>query len=330
MKIQENVSDVLRQVMEKTKNVGGIKRVVWIAAGGSFGGFYPAQYFMDRESKVVPSQMFTSNEFNFATPPYVDENTLAVICSMSGTKETCVAAAKAKRLGAVTIGLYVNESLLTETCDFNIQYESIAVDESRTERVNSSVGLSIAMNLVEMTEGYEYYETAMNAFDLVDPIYRKAVAYTTPLAKKWAELNKDEKTIYVMGSGPAYGSAYIFSICNIEEMLQIDSPTINSCEFFHGPFEILDKNTSLFQLVSVGRMREADERAVTFLKQYGGEKIYILDGKELGLNDIDDTVSEYFNHVLFSPILNNVYMRNLSYATNKSYNTRRYMWKVEY
>lgn len=330
MKIQENVSDVLRQVMKKTKNVGGIKRVVWIAAGGSFGGFYPAQYFMDRESKVVPSQMFTSNEFNFATPPYVDENTLAVICSMSGTKETCVAAAKAKRLGAVTIGLYVNESLLTETCDFNIQYESIAVDESRTERVNSSVGLSIAMNLVEMTEGYEYYETAMNAFDLVDPIYRKAIAYTTPLAKKWAELNKDEKTIYVMGSGPAYGSAYIFSICNIEEMLQIDSPTINSCEFFHGPFEILDKNTSLFQLVSVGRMREADERAVRFLKQYGGEKIYILDGKELGLNDIDDTVSEYFNHVLFSPILNNVYMRNLSYATNKSYNTRRYMWKVEY
>lgn len=330
MKIQENVSDVLRQVMEKTKNVGGIKRVIWIAAGGSFGGFYPAQYFMDRESKVVPSQMFTSNEFNFATPPYVDENTLAVICSMNGTKETCVAAEKAKSLGAVTIGLYVNESLLTETCDFNIQYESIAVDESRTERVNSSVGLSIAMNLVEITEGYEYYETAMNAFDLVDPIYRKAVTYTTPLAKKWAELNKDEKTIYVMGSGPAYGSAYIFSICNIEEMLQIDSPTINSCEFFHGPFEILDKNTSLFQLVSVGRMREADERAVTFLKQYGGEKIYILDGKELGLNDIDDTVSEYFNHVLFSPILNNVYMRNLSYATNKSYNTRRYMWKVEY
>ena len=330
MKIQENVSDVLRQVMKKTKNVGGIKRVVWIAAGGSFGGFYPAQYFMDRESKVVPSQMFTSNEFNFATPPYVDENTLAVICSMSGTKETCVAAAKAKRLGAVTIGLYVNESLLTETCDFNIQYESIAVDESRTERVNSSVGLSIAMNLVEMTEGYEYYETAMNAFDLVDPIYRKAVAYTKKKKKKWAELNKDEKTIYVMGSGPAYGSAYIFSICNIEEMLQIDSPTINSCEFFHGPFEILDKNTSLFQLVSVGRMREADERAVRFLKQYGGEKIYILDGKELGLNDIDDTVSEYFNHVLFSPILNNVYMRNLSYATNKSYNTRRYMWKVEY
>ncbi len=54
----------------------------------------------------------------------------------------------------------------------------------------------------------------------------------------WAAQVAGEKTIYVMGSGPAYGSAYIFSICNIEEMLQIDSPTINCCEFFHGPFRL--------------------------------------------------------------------------------------------
>jgi fructoselysine-6-P-deglycase FrlB-like protein len=330
MKIQNEVSDVLDKVLESKKKMGGIQNVVWVAAGGSFGGFYPAQYFMSRESKNIPSQMFTSNEFNYATPNYVNENTLAVICSMRGTKETCVAAQTAKKLGATTIGLYVEESLLTDTCDFNIQYESIALDESHTERVNSSIGLAIAINLVEKTQGYSDYKLAMDAFDIVHAIYLKAVDYTTPLAKKWAEQNKNEKTIYVMGSGPAYGSAYIFSICNIEEMLQIDSPTVNSCEFFHGPFEVIDKSTSVFQLVSVGRMREADERAVKFLKQYGGDKVYLLDGKELGLNDLDDKISEYFNHVLFSPILNNVYMRQLSYATSKDFNTRRYMWKVAY
>lgn len=330
MNIQETVKQVMNEALAKMAEHGGVKRVVWIAAGGSFGGFYPAQYFMDHQSTNLPSQMFTSNEFNFATPPYINENTLAVICSMRGTAETCVAAEVAKELGATTIGLYVEESKLTETCDFSIQYESIALDESRTERVNSSVGLLIAMHLTEMTEGYPAFEKAMAAFDKVDAIYHKAVAYTTPLAKKWALQNKDEQTIYVIGSGPAYGSAYIFSICNIEEMLQIDSPTINSCEFFHGPFEVIDKRTSVFLLVNVGRVRQADERVVAFLDQYGGDKVYQLDGKELGLNDLDDEVSEYFNHILFSPILNNVYMRELSYATNKDYNTRRYMWKVAY
>lgn len=330
MTIQETIKQVMDQALTKVATHGGFKRVVWIAAGGSFGGFYPAHYFMEHESKELPSQMFTSNEFNFATPPYINENTVAVICSMRGTAETVVAAETAKKLGATTIGLYVDESKLTEVCDFNIQYESIALDESRTDRVNSSVGLSIAMHLVDMTEGYADFDQAMAAFNKVDDIYRKAVAYTTPLAEKWAAQNKDEKTIYVMGSGPAWGSAYIFSICNIEEMLQIDSPTINSCEFFHGPFEVIDESTSVFQLVNVGRVRQADERAVDFLKKYGGEKVYLLDGKELGLDDLDDAVSEYFNHILFSPILNNVYMRQLSYATNKDYNTRRYMWKVAY
>ena len=113
-------------------------------------------------------------------------------------------------------------------------------------------------------------------------------------------------------------------------MLQIDSPTVNSCEFFHGPFEVLDVNKPFFMLVSVGRCRPADERAVTFLRRYGGEKIYLLDGKEIGLDAIPDEVSEYFNHILFSPILNNVYMRALSQAIPKDYMTRRYMWKVAY
>lgn len=52
--------------------------------------------------------------------------------------------------------------------------------------------------------------------------------------------------------------------------------------------------------------------------------------KELGLDNLKDSVSEYFNHLLFTPILNNVYMKALSEATGIDYTTRRYMWKVEY
>lgn len=326
MTIQEEVASVVSQLLASHE----IKRVAWVAAGGSFGGFHAAHYFMEREAKTIPSATYTSNEFVLAPPAYLDEHTLAIICSMRGTKETCEAARVAKEHGAATIALYVNESELTDICDQRIAYESIALDESRTECVNSSIALQLAMTLVQKTEGYADYDVAMRAFDVVDAIYRKAVAYTQPLAKSWAEQVAGEKTIYVMGSGPAYGSAYISSICNIEEMLQIDSPTINCCEFFHGPFEVLDKAKSVFLLMSVGRCRAADERALSFLKRYGGQKVYILDGKEIGLNDLPDTVSEYFNHVLFSPILNNVYMRALSATTSKDYLTRRYMWKVEY
>lgn len=52
--------------------------------------------------------------------------------------------------------------------------------------------------------------------------------------------------------------------------------------------------------------------------------------KKFGLDNLKDSVSEYFNHLLFTPILNNVYMKALLEATGIDYTTRRYMWKVEY
>ena len=41
-------------------------------------------------------------------------------------------------------------------------------------------------------------------------------------------------------------------------------------------------------------------------------------------------MSEYFNHLIFSPTLINVYIRALSAVTDKDYLTRCYMWKVAF
>ncbi|WP_294603142.1 SIS domain-containing protein [uncultured Lactobacillus sp.] len=330
MKIQDEVKQIVKKAANKMEDEGGIKQVIWIGAGGSFGGFYGAKYFLHQESKTLFSSMYTSGEFVYAPPKNLDHNSLVVLCSMRGTSETIDSAKVAKEHGATTIALYIDESDLVKVCDFKIKYESLALDKSRLERVNGSIGLCIAMNLLQEVEGYDDFETAMKTFDLLDPVYRKAVDYTTPLAKEWAEQNKDQKTIYVIASGPAYGAAYVFSICNIEEMLQLNSPTIHSYEYFNGPFEVTDKSKSIFQLLATGKTRPEDERALKFEQRFGGKKLYVLDGKEIALDDIKPEVSPYFNHPIFSSILNNVYMRELSYATHESYETRRYMWKEDY
>lgn len=330
MKIQEEVNQVVKNAVATINKNGKLKQVIWVGAGGSFGGFYGANYFMKQESKTIFSSMWTSGEFVYAAPKDIDKNTLVVLCSMRGTRETIDSAKVAKERGATTIALYVNESELTDISDYKIKYESLALDESRLDRVNASIGLCIAINLLQKEEKYANYEVAMQTFEILDPIYRKAVEYTTPLAKDWADLNKDQKTIYVIASGPAFGAAYIFSICNLEEMLQLNSPTIHSYEYFNGPFEVTDKNKSFFQLLATGKTRPEDERALRFEKRFGGKKLYVLDGKEIGLDDIKPEVSSYFNHPIFSSILNNVYMRQLSYAINESYETRRYMWKEDY
>ena len=92
MTTQEQVKDIITHVLEDKKDCGGITDVVWIGAGGSNGGNYPAQYFMEHEARRIASHMVTSNELVFATPAYVGPTTLAVAVSMRGTPETIEAA----------------------------------------------------------------------------------------------------------------------------------------------------------------------------------------------------------------------------------------------
>ena len=82
---------------------------------------------MEHEATKVVSASYTSNEFVHATPAYVNENTLVVAVSMRGTPETIVAAEIAREHGATTIGVYVDESRLTEVCEYKVRYDSLAV-----------------------------------------------------------------------------------------------------------------------------------------------------------------------------------------------------------
>ena len=111
-------------------------------------------------------------------------------------------------------------------------------------------------------------------------------------------------------------------------MQWINSACIHTGEFFHGPFEITDKEIPFILQLSEGSTRALDERAVAFLNQYA-KRVEILDAKELGLSTIDVTVVDYFNHSLF----NNVYViynKALADVRQHPLTTRRYMWKVEY
>lgn len=60
-KIQTTVGSIIQRVFKESNE--SVRRVVWIGAGGSFGGFYAAQYFMTRNAVTFSSEMFTSNEF---------------------------------------------------------------------------------------------------------------------------------------------------------------------------------------------------------------------------------------------------------------------------
>ena len=84
----------------------------------------------------------------------------------------------------------------------------------------------------------------------------------------FAKEYKDDKIIYTMASGAGYGATYMQSICIFMGNAVDSFFQYSQWEFFHGPFEITDKEVPFVLQVSEGTNRPLDERALKFLKTY--------------------------------------------------------------
>ena len=326
MDIQKIVQEI---IAKKKAGQTPLDSVFFVGCGGSYAAQFPAKYLLDHESKSLRTAMYTANEFVYAPPKACGPSSLVIACSMRGTKETGEAVKAAAKTGADIISFYVQESEMTRASTYMVPYTSIAEDSNRFETSNGSQILHLAFELLNQTDGFEYYEAAMAGFDVIDDIYRRAKEYSLPRAERFGQETREDDMIYVMGAGPSTYAAYIFSVCNLMEMQWVHSPTVNFGELLHGPFETVDKNLPIVCLLSEGRTRPMDERAMRFLEKYG-ERLYVLDAKELGINRIHDRVCEYFCPLLFSALLQNVYLHEMAHARRHPISTRRYMWKVEY
>ena len=335
VKQAEQIREIVAKVFEDKKAVGGVKSLYFVGCGGSFGALVPAANFMQRESTVLRSAAVSSNEFLHSTPRDFGVNSIICLsCHKGNTPETIAAAKLGKEKGAAVILLtWLEESEIIPYGDYIVRYEFDASPDHLAGDIDYAgektlCAMTLAVETVQRSEGYAHYEAYYRGLELITSVIRKARRQVAERALAFAREYRDDSFIYTMGSGAAWGAAYMESICIFMEMQWIQSACIHTGEFFHGPFEVTDANVPFVIQISEGSTRELDERALRFLRSYG-KHLEVLDAKELGLSVIDANVVDYFNHSLF----NNVYpIYNHALAEERCHplSTRRYMWKVEY
>ena len=323
------------QVMEQAKAAleanGGLKQVVFVACGGSLASSYPARYLLNQESSLRV-QGYNSSEFVNATPKSVDKNTLVIATSTKATPETVEAIKAAKAKGAVTIGLSgYADSLTAQSANYYITYyhaDEWYQDPTLVHCNSQGTALKIAFWLLKEYDNYASYDKALEAFEKMPQLYGQAYQSVKADAAKFAMAYKDDAVWNVMSSGAAWEVAYSDAFCFFQEMQTVHCVPIHSGEYFHGAFETCDKDLAILLFKSVGRTRPLDDRAERFLEKFGGHH-WIIDAKELGLDQLDESVAEYFNAMMMHPIskqfisaMGDVRMHPMSY--------RRYMWKFEY
>ncbi|MDD3173432.1 MAG: SIS domain-containing protein [Herbinix sp.] len=323
-----NYGEVVKKILDSRKKTGGINKIYFVACGGSKSGLTPANFFLTCESKKIQSWVYTAKEFELCTPKAFDENSIVVTLSFSGNTPEAVEVAKlTQKVGAVSITLVGKEdSLLAANGDYIFYYG----DEPKYKYSVGSIAIALrfAVELLNQVEGYKYYDEMQNGFNILDDVIEKARKYALPGALSFAENHKTEPVIYVMASGANYSVAYTTTTCILMECQWIHSNPIHCAEFFHGPFEVTDKEVPFLILLGTGRERTMDERAINFLQKYG-KKITILDAKEFGVDILGANVCEYLSPLVFTGVLS-IYSHKLADARNHSVDVRRYMWHVEY
>ncbi len=322
------IKQIIEEIIENKKEDGGIKQVYYVACGGSYGAFYPAKTFLEKEAIEIKTGLYNSNEFVHNLPKAFGKNSVLVVASHKGnTPETVKAAEIGKAAGVPVIALtWVPDSPITEQADYVADYTF--GDDKDIAGEKTIVALMTAVEILNQTEGYDNYDKFLDGAAKIDRIVKNACKHVEKRALTFAKEHKEDSVIYTMASGAGYGAAYMESICIFMEMQWINSSSIHSGEYFHGPFEITDAEIPFVIQVSEGSTRPLDERSLNFLNRYA-KRVEVLDAKDLGLSTIDSSVVDYFNHSLFNNVYP-VYNKALAAEREHPLTTRRYMWKVEY
>lgn len=320
------VKQIAAEIREKQPE---ITNVFFVGCGASQADLYPAKYFLDGNAKKLRACLYTANEFNYATPIAVDDKSIVITCSLGGTTpETVEATSLAKSLGAHTVAVtHDSEAPITKDADYVIQF---AWNDSYSSKMDKMIKVvAFAAEILNTYEGYTDYDKMMDGISKIYDVIDQAVTSVVPEAEKFADAYKDTPVLYVMSSGATHEVAYAFSICLMMEMQWINSGSFHDGEFFHGPFEIVEKDVPFLLLMNEGRTRAMDCRALDFLNRFDA-KTTVVDAKDFGLGSyIAKEVVDYFNPMLLSAVIR-VYAEQIAIIRNHPLTKRRYMWKLEY
>ncbi|TIT25020.1 MAG: SIS domain-containing protein [Mesorhizobium sp.] len=275
-----------------------------VACGGSLSIMMAGKYFVDRHSGTFACDIYNADEFVCRDPRLLGPDTLVVLCSQTGTtNETVRAANYAKDRGAATIGMTLDLiSPLAKAVDHAVAYQASYTTGKEIDSACSNYGVlyMLLAGLIDEREGAGITADLLMSLNYLQPSIERAHRTYADRFQAFAPRFGPCNTIYTLASGASYGAAYSYAICVLMEMQWYDSQAIHANEFFHGPFEVVDRDACFVVLLGLDETRSLSERARDFLFKYGSrENILVLDGAELDLSGMSEHIKPYLVPLVF-------------------------------
>ncbi|MCB6184573.1 SIS domain-containing protein [Leeia sp. TBRC 13508] len=303
-----------------------IDRIYFVSCGAPNRTMLGLQYWIEAISPSIEVRRYFPAEFMDMNPPRMNERTLVVLASKSGTtKETLAAANFVKDKPCKTVAV-------TQHADLPLAQ---LVDHVFFTGKTNDAYFGCFMLLQALVGGVL---AEKDQWPLLDKLVVSLANLPTVLADaaiassdrglKEASAFLNDQILYHLGSGPMFTAAYVHGTCVLAESQWLHSHALEAAEFFHGPFEIIDETTPLMLYLGEDPSRPQMERVVTFCQKYTS-RLMIYDSKDFPMEGIAPEI-----RAIVAPYVVGIaaeqFAYHLSVLKNQPLTTRRYMWKTEY
>ena len=303
----------------------GYKNIFLIGVGGTYAHYLPIKYMADSISRIDVHAEIAA-EFMATENKHFDKDSVAIFCSRTGnTKEIVAAAEYCKQRGARTIAFVAHEGTpLTKIADH------VFINYADDDHLGESIYLQIIPAVFRFFYNngeFPDYDKMFSKVDLLTPYLLKAKEGVEDYARDMAEKHKDTGYFMVTGAGAAWGEAYDYAMCILEEMQWIKTKSIHSAEFFHGTLELVEKDTTILMLYGEDASRAQTDRVYSFASKITDDIL------KFDTADVELPVDREFRRYLTPMVLYTLLERfscHLEHVRNHSLNMRRYYRQMEY
>lgn len=245
----------------------GFDGIYWIGVGGTYASAMQAEVYMRSRTKLPIYVEHAAQFLTTGNPRFTDKSVMIFSSVTGNTVEMVKAVEKANEIGARVFGFIDKpEASLAKKCTYCISYPE-----------NEQLKFFMTANRFMYRNGefpdYDRYNQEMEAHlaqALVD--VEKAA---DDFGKEFAGKHCEDPIHYFVGSGAQWGSTYSYAMCYWEEQHWIRTKSITAEEFFHGMFEIVDKNTAVTIFLGEDEQRPLAERVAAFLPKICGNYTFI-------------------------------------------------------
>ena len=290
--IRSEIESIVDEICKK-----GYKNICLLGIGGTYASCLQTEVHMKEKSSI---DFFVENaaEYILTGNKKVGQGTVVIISSVTGrTTEMIEGVKKAKEAGAEVIGFVdFADTELAKLSDHLISYPE-------NEQLKFFMAADRFMyNAGEFDEYNELYAQLDEhlARGLVE-VEKSADELGEGIARK----HMNDSIHYFVGAGNQYGATYSYAMCYWEEQHWIRTKSIHSAEFFHGMFEIVDRDTAVTVFIGEDSQRKLSERVAKFLPRICGN-YNIIDTKDYALPGISDKFRGCLSHLLMRVITSRI------------------------